>query len=162
MIDLADLVPSLIASITVPGSTEFDDVPEESMTLNLSNGFWGAVLDGVISGYTESDGLVTPISGSTDLSRELQQVVVLYAAIDIVSNKLLALQTNFRAKAGPVEYEVQQSATILKAVFDRLAARQKLLLDNLSKHGNVSPAYVDMLVARNASIAHGLSFFADY
>jgi hypothetical protein len=153
-IDLGDLVDSLRREVNPPGFDLFPDATEDEWIGNLQDGFWEAVLDGIISGYNENDGVVTPKSGDKDLSREFQQLVVFYAGFRIVRNALRQINTVFRAKAGPVEYETQQAATILRSILNDLMDRRKYLLDRLADHGLVNSFYIDAVISRDQNIMH--------
>ena len=150
-VDLSDLVESLKREVNPPGTDYFPDASDTEFLGNLIDGFWEAVLDGLISGYTvDDDGLVTPVSGSTDMARDVQQIIVFYAGFRILRNVLRNIQTTFRAKAGPVEYETQQSASTLKDLLADLSNRRKLLLDRLSDMGAIPTYYADAVVEREA------------
>lgn len=154
-VDLSDLVDYLRAAITPLTTNTFEDVTDDTLTLRLQNGFWEAVLAGAIEGYTETDGIVTPLTGTTDLSEELQHVVVLFAEIASITAEIRNTQSVFRAKAGPVEYETQQSANVQRDLLAELKYRRDLVLTRLSDLGTVEPAYLDMYAARTDAIISG-------
>lgn len=161
-VDLGDLVDPLKREVAAPGdfATVFPNTTDDDLIGSLSDGFWVARLDGLLAGYTESEGSVTPTSGTTDLSRELQQLVVFYAGYQIVKNVLRGIQTKFRAKAGPVEYETAQSATQLTDILKELKYRRDMLLVRLSELGQIPSFYVDAYLARSESIALGETSWA--
>ena len=163
-VDLSDLIENLKREVSSPGTeeTSFPGATDENWLGNLQDGFWESVLDGVISGYTESDGIVSPSSGTTDLSRDLQQLVVFYAGFKIVRNQLRSLSTLFRAKSGDNEYEKQQAATWLKALLDELTRKRNILLDRLSDIGSVDSTYIDAIVRRTQSVSDGDTYWTDY
>lgn len=148
-VDLFDLVESLRREVDPPGTPAFPDATEDEFAGHLADAFWEIRLDGMLSGYAESDGLVSPTSGTTELGRDLQQLIVLYAGVRIVRNQLRQLQTSFRAKAGPVEYETEQAASVLKGVLDDLVSRRNLILTRLSDLGVVDTYYIDSLYERD-------------
>lgn len=159
-VDLGDLIESLQREVNSPGGDSFPDATDDSFLGYLQDSFWEIRLDGVTSfdPYVEADGIVTPSdSADDDLGRVLQQLIVLYAGIRIIRNQLLNLQTLFRAKAGPVEYETQQSALLLKAILDELKGRRNLVLGRLSDVGTTTDYYIDALVEREYSIDYGLT-----
>lgn len=162
-VDLADLIEPLRREVNTPGSDSFPTAFEDTYLGYLQDSFWQIKLDGITSfvGYTEDGaGVVTPIDPSDeDLSRTLQQLIVLYAGIRMVRNQLLNLQTLFRSKAGPVEYETQQSAQLLKAVLDELKFQRNLVLENLSAFGGSTTYYIDSLAARESSIDSGFTYW---
>jgi len=158
-VDLADLVPSLESALTIPGTTsQYSNATESEWVAKLKNAFWLATLDGVISGYTsDDDGIISPVSGTTTLSGDLQYLVVLYACMDVVRNQLMQMKTVFRAKAGPVEYETQQSAQVLKTLLDQYMAQRDTILDNLAYSADVTSYYIDAVRERDYSIRNDLT-----
>jgi hypothetical protein len=110
---------------------------------------------GVEEGY---DQLATPLPGvpdpgylpGTDLSRDLQQLIVLWAGYKIILTRFATLQSVFRAKAGPVEYEVQQAATVLKSLLDTLKGRIDAIMGQLSTWASGSDVTVlDSVIERS-------------
>lgn len=154
-VDLEELVPSLRRMVNPPGSELFPDATDGILTGYLSDAFWLAKLDGFFGGYTENDGLVSPESGTTELARDWQQLIVFYAGAQIVENELRGKNTAFRTKAGPVEYEVQNSAQLLREHLLSLNKRRDYLLDLLSTKYNITPGYIDMIAARTDRITNG-------
>jgi len=154
--DIGDVIDPLKREVSPPGTDLFPDASDDDWFGQLQDSFWEAYLDGVItSTYTMDDGgLVTP-----DLPRELQQAIVIYAGIRVVRNELRNLNTTFRAVAGPVEYEQQKSANLLKQILDDLWRRKQLLLDIVAEYGSVDTQYVDALYARHESIWNQDTFF---
>ncbi len=154
--DLGALIPNLQAEVQPPGEDAYPDATDDDWVMRLINAFWSAVLDGIITGYTvDDDGIVTPISGTTDLTREMQQIIVFYAGIDIIRNSLRTLNTMTRSVAGPVEFEVQKSANTLRDILKELQVRRSLILTRLSDYGAIPTSYVDAVLAREVSIAAG-------
>lgn len=158
-VDLGDLIEPLRREVNPPGTDLFPDATDDDYFGNLQDSFWDARLDGLLEGYTESDGVVTTIGGGDDLTRDMQQLVVVYAGARIVRNHLRALDTLFRSKAGPVEFETQKSAAVLKALLDDLLYRKKLILTRLGDTGTIESYYIDALVARDESIGWGETYW---
>lgn len=152
-IDLGDLVESLQREVSPPGTNLFPDAVDDEYFGHLQDSFWEVKLDGieVFDNYTESEGLVTPTAGTTELTRDLQQLIVLYAGIRIVRNALRNINTLFRSVAGPVEFETQQSATVMKAILEELQIRRNFVLNRLSDIGSVDSTYIDMVITRDLS-----------
>lgn len=148
-VDLSDLVDSLKREVNAPGIAQLPNATDPEYLGNLQDGFWEAVLDGVISGYIETDAIVTPSSGTTDLPREMQQLVVFYAGFRIVRNQMRDLKTAFKAAAGPVNYETQQSAIVLKSILEDLKIRRAFLLNTLSENGKIDAVYIDAFRERD-------------
>lgn len=161
-IDLSDLVELLRSEVDAPGEDSFPDAVEDDWVNQLRSAFWEVVLDGVISSYEETDGIVTPTSGTTDLARDLQQLVIFYAGVRVIRNKLRTMGTAFRAKAGPVEYETQNSAQVLKSILDELVRKRNVILNRLSDMGSVDSHYIDMIMYRDEALTYGDSWFVRY
>lgn len=160
-VDLSDLIPSLQREVSAPGLDQVPDATNADYLGNLQDSFWDAFLDGAIVGYTESDGIVTPTSGTTDLPRELQQLVVFYAGMRIIKNLLRNTNTGFRTKAGPVEFETQQSAQLLTALLKDMQDRRLRLIDALVEALDRSTYYFDGVQARAAAMADGYVYWID-
>jgi len=99
---------------------------------------------------------IVPVSGTTDMPREQQQLIVLYAGFRVVLTAYQNINSQFRAKAGPVEYEVQKSAQMLKGLLDALRERIKKAIEDST--GASSGAYalvLDAMAERTAGIAYG-------
>jgi hypothetical protein len=163
-VDLGDLIENLVGEVNVPGSNAFPDAIDDDWLIKLRNAFWDVKLDGLIgANYVESDGQITSTDASDpDLDRMLQQLIVLYAGISIVRNKLMVVNTLFRAKAGPVEYETQQAATVLTAVMNEFVYRRNIILTRLSDIGVGDPVYIDMIIARDESFRYNDTDWVSY
>lgn len=161
-VDLGDLVQYLEAEVSPPGNDLFPTVQDDEWITRLANGFWNARLDGILAGYVEAEGEITPVSGDTDMSRELQQVIVFYAAYETILLALRTLNTTFRAVAGPVEYETQQSAQVLRDIASALKDKRNILLNRLSDMGLTSDYVIDSVIARQDSLLAGASYWVSY
>lgn len=149
---LEDLVDSLKREISPPGTDLFPDATEADYVGYLSDSLYELMLAGVVTGYRSDGELITPTSGNADLSRELQQVLVLFAGIRIITNDLRNRNSLFRAKAGPVEYETQQGASTMKEILAELNRRRAWILYRLADTSSVDTEYIDMVTARTNSI----------
>jgi hypothetical protein len=156
-VDLGDLLDPLTREINSPGVDSFPDATEDELIGHLSDAFWHIVLDGVTAfdDFTEADGLITNNTvGGADLTRDLQQLIVLYAAHRIIRNQLKGFE-NFRAKAGPVEYETSQSANLLRDILADMNRRISIILTNLSEFGLAEGYYLDMVTTRTDAVRYG-------
>jgi hypothetical protein len=155
-VDLSELIGDLEGAVTVPGATSpFAASSETEWLTRLRNAFWSAYNDGVIMGYTcDEDGVVSPINGDSTFTRDMQQIVIMYAAINIYQNQMMQLKTLFRAKAGQVEYETQQSAQVMKSLLDSLLAQRATLLQRLSDGGFTDSYYIDAVRSRDESLRY--------
>lgn len=157
-VDLGDLVDSLKREVSPPGEDLFPNAVEDDYIGNLEDAFWDAMLDGLIdpARYTEADASVTPIApNTTELSREYQQLVVFYAGIRIIRNFMLNMNSTFRAKAGPVEFETVRSATVVRDLLAELVRKRNIILLRLSDIGTSQSYYVDAILARDEAMAFG-------
>lgn len=147
-VDLNDLVAALKLEVNPPGQDLFPGCSNIEWTQRLSNAFWNARIDGFLQEYVEDDGEVFPVSGDVDMPRDLQQVIVFLAALTALSARLREVQTSFKAKAGPAEFEVQRSANVLRDQGDLLYKRYQLLLSRLSDIGELPVFVFDAVDAR--------------
>lgn len=151
-VDLGDLVEDLQSEVSPPGTDLFPGAIDDEWVSNLRNAFWQARLEGMLAGYTESDGVITPITGTTDLGRDLQQLVIIYAGMRILRNALRNLSTSFHAEASGTVYEVEHSATVLKGLLDTLTEEKNLILLRLSDVGQMPSYVIDAVMARDQSL----------
>jgi hypothetical protein len=160
-VDLSELIPDLAISLTAPGQADFyDAVSDDEWISRLKTAFWMAYNDGLISGFTcNEDGVVSPLTGSATFGRDLQQIVIFYCGLHKVQNDLMQIKTRFKAKAGPVEYETEQSAGVLKALLDSLLKQRDDILERLSALNGVSTIYVDSIRQRDYAMRDGLMDF---
>lgn len=158
-VDLSDLVEFVRVEANPPGVDLFPDANDEEWLTRLRNAFWTARMEGFFPTFTEADGLVVPVSGTTDMDRELQQVVVFLAGYTAVMNTLRNTRASFRAKAGPAEFETTQAATVLTTQSNVLRDQLRRLLDRLSDQGATSVEVIDALVARTESIGAGTTIW---
>ena len=132
-VDLPDFVPSLKREVQPPGSTLFAGATESDWVGYLKDAFWEARLDGFLTGYVvddETDQIVSTTEGA-DIDRASMALVILYAGIRVLRNRILNMNTGFRAKAGPVEFEQQNSATMLAEMLKQLRATKDRIIETL-------------------------------
>jgi hypothetical protein len=156
-VSLADFVPSLLREIQPPGAETYNDVSEDEMIGYLVDGFWEASLDGFVNEWTcDEDGLVVPLAlGGEDLPRAQVTLIILYAGIRMLRNKILNMNTSFSAKAGPVEFEQQSGASVLQEMLRQLKSTKDRLLSQAEFTGSLDLA-IDALSVRSYS---GLSYW---
>lgn len=164
-IDLFDLVDPLKREVATAGEFTqfFPNTSDDDLLGMLQDAFWEARLDGLLEGFNENEGTVAPEGGSTaaedQLTRDYQQLIVLYAGYRMVRNYLLNLKTGFRTQAGPVEYETSQFAAVLRDVLAALKDKRNLILERLSDIGAVNSYYIDAIISRTESMYYGDSFW---
>jgi hypothetical protein len=177
VIDLFDLVEPLKREVNPPGSDLFPNATDDSYLGSLTDAFWEVRLYGFLEGFEEnvaarggpaefSEGKITPTGAVVgydlpddyspdDLGRDLQQLVVLWAGWKIVLTRMSSINSVFRAKAGPVEYETQTAASVLKSVLDTLKSRIDYVLENIGTAGGSSVAILDSVMEATYSVAAG-------
>lgn len=148
-VDLSEYVESLRREVTPPGSDLFVSVADDVFTGYLADAFWEARLDGFLAKWeADLDGIVTPLDVTgDDLPRELIGLVILYAGIKILRNRIMNLNTAFRAQAGPVNYEVENSANLLTELLKQLKDRKDQILESV-KNAPTPTYYFDAYSAR--------------
>lgn len=156
-VDLADLIEFVKVEVNPPGVDLFPEAVDDEWLTRLRNAFWNARLDGLLAGYVEADGEVTPLSGTTDMPRELQQVIIFFAGYTALMNKLTSTRGSLRAKAGPVEFETQNAATVMTAQAGALRDRMSRILALLSESGVVTDVVIDAVMARADSLSVGVT-----
>lgn len=129
---ITDLRASLRREINIPGFPQLPDITNSELDGYIMDGFWEVRLLGMLESYTLTDGteFATPpgnvIKGTTDDSDfppQYQMLVVIDAGLRMLRLKMLELARGITAKAGPVEYQNQPSATVLRAILDSLQQR---------------------------------------
>lgn len=144
-----DLIPILNRELNPPGAELYTTMSAGQKIGYLVDGFWDARLSGTLSEYTAALGEdITPpettgayyftdidASGG-DFPEQYQMMVVIFAGFRLVRMKILQLAVNFKAVAGPAEYEQQASATTLRAVLKSLSDRIQELKGQYSEDFN--------------------------
>ncbi len=129
---VSDLRDPLKREINVPGIEALPDITNSQLDGYIKDGFWEARLFGMLSDYTQTDGtefatplgdVIKKVADDGDLPQELQILVVLMAAMRLLRAKIMNLAVNFRTRGGPVEYEQQASATVLRTLLAALESR---------------------------------------
>lgn len=150
-VDLSETqyVDSLKRAVTpLATPTLFASTPKATWVGYLTDAFWEAKMDGFMTGFTEADGEITNTGGGDDVGREFVALVVLYAAIKILSMQILNTNTQFRAKAGPVEFEQQSSATMLAEMLKQLERTKMRVILELDQIANTDTLVLDALSVR--------------
>ncbi len=159
--DLSDVLDNMKAAVNPPGVDLFPDATDDDWLLREINAFWEARLSGLLEKFVvDDDGVITPIAASgADISREEVQLVIFFAAMETIYQRLGNLRTQFRAKAGPVEYETQQAATLLRDVLANLIARKNIIMTRLSDVGSSTTDYINAVTARTVALAGGFDYW---
>lgn len=162
-VELADLIDSLRREISpLSGTNPYSTVTDATLEGMLADAFWEGRLNGMFDGYTlDLDaGTIVPLTdGTDDMDRVDQQAIVLWAGYRTVLNDMRNVQSVFRAKAGPVEYEVQQSASVLAEVLKAIKERIDRLIFMMSESDASSALVFDSVIASTFSIDYGESWW---
>lgn len=163
---LEALVQQTRWSLNVPGETgyfNFDDSVEDEWIGALATGFWWAHMRGFFKDYRVSldEQTIENVVGGPDLDRKLQQVIVLFTAMNAIEAKLLSINTHSKDSAKPgLETERDKSANLLRALLQ--ARRDDLQEIKLLLVGGVwatDVAVIDLFLARDMHLASGSESF---
>jgi len=181
-VDLNNLVDSLKSEVNPPGTDFYPNATDEQWALKLSDAFWELRLKGVLGSWEEnvaarggpagfSEQVVTPLNAlvgydglsgynvDTDMPRDLQQLVVLWAGWKTSLTQFQNLSTMTKSVAGPVSFEVQKSAQVLKNLIDAMHEDIKLIIRNLSVYGVSSAFALDAIIEREWSTVNGQTWW---
>lgn len=175
-VNLVNYVNALRREVSPPGSTAFTSVLDAVFVGYLADAFWEVKLDGFVEPWECSvEGIITPIIGTysdplidplttpynpaVDMPRDQIALIVLYAGIKIIRNRLLESTTRTHAKAGPVEFSQESSANLLTEMLKELSnTRQRLLY---LKTYNQDVSLIDAFSGRSASAASYAGYLYD-
>jgi hypothetical protein len=152
-VELTDFVAALKRSVEPPGGTIFAGVGNSTWIGYLSDAFWEARLDGFLADYTLEDEVLSHLTlvNATDKERQAMALVILYASIKVLRNRILNMgtSTKLRAKAGPVEFEQENanSATMLAEMLKQLKSAKDRILDAID-NGATEVVMFDALSTR--------------
>ena len=128
MSDLADLVEPLKRAVAVPGTfvDVFPDTSDDDLAALLADSFAEAQLDGFLSGFEVdlNTSFTTP-----DLTTPHTALLVIYGSYRMLINEIRNTQNRLRYVAGPVEYETEQTASMLNEILRQLGDKKKGILD---------------------------------
>lgn len=137
-VDLSEeqFINSLKREVIPLGADLFGDIDEDAWIGYLVDAFYEAKLDGFLDGYSaDEEGVITPDEPSDeDIDRKYLALVILYAGIRILRNRILNMNVAFRAKAGPVEYEQQNSASVLAEMLRQLRDTKDRIISGLESN----------------------------
>jgi hypothetical protein len=146
MSDLTTMVAALKREVSTPGDfdTLFPDAATSDLVGSLKDGFWSAKLDGWFpDAVIDTSGNTTP-----DLSGEGLQLVVIYAAKQIITNQLRNQPTRQQYKVGTLETVSDYGATVLKNALDDIQSRIKDLLTYARYGRGTTVSMHDAYIAR--------------
>ncbi len=132
--DLVDLADSLRRAVAPPGEfdTYFPNTQDADLVGTLMDGIAECQMDGFLHDH-ELD--IDAEQIDPDLTPAQQALVVLYARARVLMARLANIKSRTRYKAGPVEAEAEQAASVLAALLKDTSDRKKQILDD-AKYGN--------------------------
>lgn len=142
-VELRDYIDSLQRAVAAPGIA-LPEMEEDTWLGYLTDAFWEARLDGFMVGWeVEEDGTVIPVDGSNaDIDRRWVSLVITYATMTMLRNQILATQSSFRAKAGPVEFQAEKSASTTTEMLKQLQATRDRLLESIRDNGAMTDVMI--------------------
>jgi hypothetical protein len=147
--ELADLIPSLKRAVAPPGEydTFFPNSIDTEVRDLLADAVAEAQFDGFLSDYELDVDAATVLP---DLTNAQKALVVLYASARHLTTRISNLKSHTRYKAGNVEAEVEQAASVLVELLKEMSLRKKQILED-ARAGNVADAFlmIDMYVAKS-------------
>lgn len=161
-VDIGDLVESLQREVNPPGQNLYPTTSETEWIGHLADAFWEARLHGMLPGYiVDAAFTIVPLDANgVDMTRDWQQLIVMYAGYRITLNELKNAQASFRAQAGPVQIETQKFSNVLKAVLDAIRARINIAVTRLSDIAGATNVEVfDAVIQATEQIAAGNAWF---
>jgi hypothetical protein len=167
---VTDLIPMLNREVNATGVELFPTMSAGTKIGYLQDGFWDARLAGILDSYTVALGEdITPAQttgtsyftdiglSNEDLPTEYHMLITLFAGFRLIRLKILNLAVNFKAVAGPAEYEQQASATTLRAVLKSLEDRLQELKAQYSEDFNQGVfVMMDGIAQSTYSLLNGL------
>jgi hypothetical protein len=147
--DLIDLAPSLKRTLAAPGefATFFPVTTDADLSSTLTDAVAEVQLDGFLSTSTLDavNETVTP-----DLTAPQTALVVFYGMARVLTARVANLKNRTRYKAGPVEAEQEQAASVLVELLRETQGRKRQFLDD-ARAGRVGMAFtmVDLYVTKS-------------
>jgi len=163
-VDVADYVESLKREVRPPGSALYSSVTDAEWIGYLTDAFWEARLDGFLQGWVVDGDPADPTTaefapataGGPDITPSDVALVVLYAGIKVLRNQILNMNSSFRAKAGPVEFEQENSATVLAELLKQLRVTKDRILEAMEEN---MPTAVMLIDAYSTRLYNDLSYY---
>lgn len=128
--DLSTLVDPLKRTVAGPG--EFVTFYPESTDPDLAGVLTDAAAEAKLDGFLQRN-TIDPIALTLtpDANSLEQALIVIYGGARVVVSRITNLKSHTRYKAGNVEAETEQAASVLQELLRELQARKKQLLDDL-------------------------------
>lgn len=159
---MSTLVPALKRELAVPGTFDaaFPNTTQADLVGSLADGFAEAQLFGffptmALTFIPNADPLLVDWETSEDLSSSGGALVVIYTSIRYIRAQFRTLKTMQRYKAGPVEFETQQAASVLTAELEFLMKRLDDIVTNAVGSARPLASVFDNYLARNCAMSWG-------
>lgn len=140
MTSLETLVEPLKRELAIPGvfSDVFPDTSDDDLQASLADGFsqaqlWGFFADMTLTQDEDTGNFET----SEDLSGAGGALILAFTATRMIRAQLRSLNSGERYKAGPVEFEIQRAASLLKGELDYLSANLDKLIEQGQQAANI-------------------------
>lgn len=171
--NITDLRASFKREINPPDEEQFPDISNTQLDGYILDGFWESFLLDMLQGFEVIAGadLDVAVPGETffitkgdtddttltDLPVHFQMLIVILAGFRLIRMKGITLATNFSTKAGPVEFEQQVSATVLRHILASLERRLQELKELYSGElGGGTFIYMDGVLQRESALINNL------
>lgn len=164
--NITEMIDVLTREVNPPGFEQFPDALPSDFLGYIEDGFWEGRLLGFLPAYTVVDGgdLTPPESGTfitnddeDDLPEEFQSLIAILAGFRLLRAKALNLAQSFRAQAGPVEYQQEVSATVLREILRSLERRiEELKTLHSDTLGESAFFYMDGALQREQALVEQL------
>lgn len=142
----AELIEPLKRAVAPPGGfeTAFPDADDDMLFAYITDAFGEARLDAFFS-----DGSVDWVTGafSPTITQAEAALLVIYASMNILTTQIRTLGTKSKYVAGPVSYETEYSAGVLRSILEEMTNRKRLLIKAIS---NGTPWFGDAYYGRLA------------
>lgn len=128
----------------------------------LAGAFWQARARGFYTNYGvdgDTFEIYNSVDDTIDMPPEDQQIIVIFTAIAVTRSLMLSLPTTTRAKAGPVETELQRSSTLLGKLLADLRAELEDIKATLVGSGRTTQARVIDSVLTRSGYMSGAGVF---
>lgn len=129
MTDLIDLVEAYKREVSIPGAfaTDFPNVTDLQIQAALGDAFGEAQIDGFFGTMSldTDDWSITP-----DLSTAGAALVVMYAGMRVLRQRLVTMGGGATYKAGSVEYSTTQAIATQSELLKQLERRKNQILEN--------------------------------
>jgi hypothetical protein len=155
MTELAVLTEAYKREVAIPGTfaTDFPTITDDAIRAALGDAFAEAQLDGFFGAMTlDTDYWET----TPDLSTAGTALVVIYAGIRVLRQRLLNQGAENSYKSGPVEYQTRQNSSAQTELLKELERRKNQIILNAGRAGGTEVFMLDGYLRRGDAYYGGL------